>query len=100
MDTKIAPFDAAEHLHSDEDIFQLLLAAFEDGDQMIIRAALEACTRAKGIAIVAEKTGLSEDTLAADLSLDGDPSVATVIQVLNALGYKLTVDHIATPPPQ
>ena len=38
--TRTRPWDAADHLESDEDIVAYLEAAFEDGDPAVIAAAL------------------------------------------------------------
>lgn len=42
------PWDPAEHLHSKDDMIAYLEAAFEDGDALVVAAALDDIARALG----------------------------------------------------
>jgi len=84
-------WDASEHLETDDDMVMYLEAALEDGDPILISAVLGDIARAKGMAQIAEKTGLGRTSLYKALSPEGHPEFATILKVLNALGYKLQV---------
>jgi probable addiction module antidote protein len=82
-------WDAAEHLDSDEAMVLYLEAALEDGDPSLISAVLGDIARAKGMAQIAEKTGLGRTSLYKALSPEGHPDFATILKVINALGIRL-----------
>jgi probable addiction module antidote protein len=86
------PWDAAEHLESDEDIIAYLDAALEDGDPGVIIATLGDIARAQGMTQVAHSTGLGRESLYKALSPSGNPEFATVLKVLDALGFRLHVE--------
>jgi len=88
---KTIPWDTAEHLETPEDIAAYLEAAFEDGDPELIGHALGAVARSKGMTEIARRTGLGRQSLYKALSPDGHPEFATVLNVVRALGLKLTV---------
>jgi probable addiction module antidote protein len=87
-------WDASEHLETEEDMLLYLEAAFEDGDPALISAALGDIARAKGMAQIAEKTGLGRTSLYKALSPEGHPDFATVLKVINALGMKLCATSV------
>ena len=87
--TRTRPWDAADHLGSDEDIVAYLEAAFEDGDPALIAAALGDVARAKGMTKIATDAGLGRESLYKALSANGNPEFATVLKVLRALGVGL-----------
>jgi probable addiction module antidote protein len=91
--TNTRVWDAAEHLKSDDDIAGYLNAAFEDGDPVLIAAALGDIARAKGMTSVARSAGLGRESLYKALSPDGRPELATVMKVVHALGLKLTAAY-------
>lgn len=90
MTVKTHPWDAADHLDSDEAILAYLEAAFEDGDPALIAAAIGDVARARGMTKVARAAGLSREGLYKALGPNGNPELATVIKVMKALGYELT----------
>ena len=59
-------------------------------DAALLAAALGDIARAKGMMGLAKKTGLTREGLYKALSKDGNPSLGTVLKVVNALGMKLT----------
>jgi probable addiction module antidote protein len=91
---KTRVWDAAEHLKSNADIAAYLNAAFEDGDPMLIAAALGDIARAKGMTAVARSAGLGRESLYKALSPAGRPELATIMKVIQALGLKLTAAHV------
>ena len=88
---RTSPWDAADHLESDEDIVAYLEAAFEDGDPALIAAALGDIARARGMTKVAADAGLGRESLYKALSPNGNPEFATVLKVMQALGLVLRV---------
>jgi probable addiction module antidote protein len=83
------PWDAVEHLESDEDMAAYLEAALEEGDPVLVAAALGDIARAKGMALIARETGLGRESLYKALSPEGNPKFATVLKVVRALGLRL-----------
>lgn len=94
---KTRPWDVADHLQDDQDIAAYLDAAFEDGDPQLIAAALGDVARSHGMTRVAAKAGLGRESLYKALSPQGNPEFATVVKVMQALGYRLvrSESHIA-----
>ena len=90
------PWDAAEHLETKEDVVLYLEAAFEDGDPGLIAAALGDVARAKGMTKVAADAGLGRESLYKALSPDGNPELATVLKVMQALGLRLHASATTT----
>lgn len=84
------PWDAADHLRSDEDIAKYLEAAMEEAgdDAAYIAAVLGDIARARGILDLAKATGMTRAGLYRALAADGNPSFATVLKVTRALGIK------------
>jgi len=60
-------------------------------DAALLTAALGDIARARGMMGLAKKTGLTREGLYKALSKDGNPSLGTVLKVINALGMKLAL---------
>jgi probable addiction module antidote protein len=88
---KTTPYDIAEQLRTPEEMAAYLDAWFEEApdDASGIARALGDIARAKGMTQVARDAGLSRESLYRALSVDGNPSFATVLKVARALGVKL-----------
>jgi probable addiction module antidote protein len=89
MPTKTVPWDSSAVLRSDKEIAAYIDAVLEDGDPTLLAHALGVMARAKGMTDLAKEAGLGRESLYKSLSSDGNPSFATVIKVLSALGVKL-----------
>ena len=87
---KTYPYDSADYLDSAEAIAVFLEDIFESEDPTLIAKALGTVARAKGMAEVARKTGLSRESLYKALSAEGNPEFATILKVMKALDMKLT----------
>src|ERR1044071_8800213 len=89
---KFSRYDAADYLKSDEELAAYLSACLEEAgdDAAYIAAALGDVARARGMVQLAKDTGISREGLYKALSHDGNPSLATVLKVVKALGLKLT----------
>lgn len=94
-DVKTRPFDAAEFLNTPDDVALFLDEAFrgarEDNDPGLITQALGAVARSKGMTAIAEQTGRSRESLYRAFSASGNPTLSTLISVLESLGLRLTV---------
>jgi probable addiction module antidote protein len=58
MSTKYAPFEVAEYLDNHEVVAGYLIAAMEDPSRDVFLAAFGDVAKARGIAKIAQKTGL------------------------------------------
>lgn len=64
----------------------------EDGDARAVPIALRTVAEALGgMTALAERTGLSRETLYRTLSKDGNPRLDTLAALLDAFGLRLTV---------
>jgi probable addiction module antidote protein len=81
-----------EKLKDAEFAAEFLNAAGEDDDTKTYLTALRKVVDARGgIALVAEKTDLSRETLYRTLSSSGNPTIKTLSAVLKATGLKFGV---------
>ena len=88
---QFAPFDAADYLDSEEMIAEFLSAALEEPDPQVFLGAMSAVARARGIAKVAEDSGLGRESLYKALSPGAKPRYETIRKLIDAFGVKLTV---------
>ena len=89
----IKPFDAAEYLQSDEDCAAYLQACLEQApdDAAVFSKALGDIARARGMMQLAKDTGLTREGLYKALGEKGNPSFATVMKVMHALGLNIQI---------
>ena len=80
----------AEHLRF---IAAYLEAALEDGDPKRIASVLGDIARAKGMTQIAKATGLNRESLYSALSAEGNPTLATFLKVIHALGIQLAAKY-------
>ena len=84
-----APFRAGDHLHDEREIAAYLEAMFVDGDARAVPVALRTVADALGgMAVLAERTGLSRETLYRTLSGKGNPRLDTLAAILAAFGLR------------
>jgi probable addiction module antidote protein len=88
---KFAPFDASEYLDNEETIAEYLSAALEDPNPEVFLLAVRNVAKARGIAKVAQDSGLGRESLYKALSPGAKPRYETVRKLMDALGLKLTV---------
>lgn len=94
MTLETRPFDPANYLDSDEALAAYMDEAFETGDPAFIADALGVVARARGMAKVARKAGLSRESLYRTLSAEGNPELGTVLRVMRALGLRLSATPV------
>jgi len=89
--TVTSRYDVAEHLRTPEEMAAYPDASIEgaDGDTAFIAKALGDIARASGMSQVACNAGLSRESLYKALSGERNPSLDTVLRVVDALGLKL-----------
>ena len=85
-------YDTVDYLKNDEDMLAYLEAAIEEAgdDATFIAAAIGNVARARGMMQLAKDTGITREGLYKALSAGGNPSLATILKVMTALGLKLT----------
>jgi len=90
---KVAPFDAyaSEYLDDEEGIAQQLTAALEARNPEVFLIAVANVAKARGIAKVAQDSGLGRESLYKALAPGAKPRYETVRKLMDALGVKLTV---------
>jgi probable addiction module antidote protein len=87
-----APFRAADHLRSDAEIAAYIEAMLADGDARAVPIALRTVADALGgMGALADKTGLSRETLYRTLSERGNPRLDTLAAILAVFGLRLSV---------
>jgi probable addiction module antidote protein len=89
--TKTTRYDVAEHLRTPQEMAAYLDAWLDEApdDAAGIVKALGDIARARGMSQIAKDTDLSRESLYRALSGEGNPSFATVLKVVRALGVKL-----------
>ncbi len=90
--TTFSRYDTADYLKTHGDMAAYLAACFEEAsdDPAFIADAIGTVARAHGMMRLAKETGLTREGLYKALSKDGNPSLATILKVIHALGLKLT----------
>ena len=86
---KYSKFDVVDYLDSEEAIAAYLSAVMEENDPELLIAALGDIDRAKGIAKLAEDSGLNRESLYKALRPGSKPRYETISKILAALNVKL-----------
>ena len=88
--TNTSRYDVAEHLRTPEEMSAYLEACLEEsnGDASFVAKALGDIARAKGMTQVAQKAGLSRESLYKALSGERTPGFDTILKVVHALGIE------------
>ena len=99
MSTQVTTWDVTDYLKTEEDQAMYLDACIEeaDDDAALIAKALGDIARARGMTKVASDTGLSRESLYKALSIDGNPSLSTILKVMKSLGLELHASSKKTP---
>ena len=99
MSEEYRKFNAEDYIETEEDVRGLLRAAAEEdtGDGTVIRAVLRHVARTRNMSALARDAGLNRGNLYEALSEDGNPTLATLLKVANALGLRLRLEPLETP---
>lgn len=95
MTLKTKAFDPADYLTTDTAVATYLSEAMETGDAAFIADALGVVARARGMTRVARESGMARESLYRALHKAGNPELATVVRVMNAIGLRLDVKPVA-----
>lgn len=87
----LSDFDAVEYLDSPEMIAAYLRTAFEENDAALIRTALNDVARAKGMTAMAAESKITRQALYKALGPNGNMTLETLLNVLRAMGVRLSV---------
>jgi len=91
------PFRAADHLRNDTNIAGYIEGMLEAGDGRAVPIVLRTVADSLGgMAVLADRTGLSRETLYRTLSDKGNPRLDTLSAILAAFGLKLSVQPSTT----
>ncbi|GBR74775.1 antitoxin [Candidatus Termititenax aidoneus] len=89
---KIKKFDIYEHLKTEKAVQGFLQAAFAENDPDFVVEALGIAAKARKLmSKAAKKAGVTREGLYKSLAKNGAPAFSTVMNVVNSLGYKLTL---------
>jgi probable addiction module antidote protein len=85
--------DLIESLKDIREAAAYLNAAMEEGDRALFLLALRNVAEAQGgMAAVAEKAQLNRENLYRMLSKKGNPEIKSIVNLLNSMGLRLTVE--------
>lgn len=86
-------FRTSDYLKTKRDVVAYLNAALEDGDSAVLLEALRNVAQTRGgMRALAKAAGVSRESLYRTLSRRGNPKIETVLELMRALGLKLTVE--------
>jgi probable addiction module antidote protein len=89
---KVGKFQAADHQKSETAIREFLVAAAMEGSNPdVFLAALGEVAKARGIAALAERSGLGRESLYKTLAPGSKPRYETICKLVGALRVKLTM---------
>ena len=88
---KMKPYDPGLFLDSDAEIAEYLEDAWDENDPAVFLIALRDVAKVKGIASIAEATGLGRESLYKTLNGNTRPRWDTVLRIMRALGVRLKV---------
>jgi probable addiction module antidote protein len=91
MALETIPYDSAAHFGDTEGQAELLRDALASGDAGYIKHALGIVARARGMTQMERDTGIKRQALYRALGEDGNPTLDTLMSIINALRLKLTV---------
>jgi probable addiction module antidote protein len=95
MAAETKAFDAAAYLETEEDVVAYMTEALASSDAAIVAHALGVVARARGMSRIARETGFSRESLYRALSADGNPELATVLRIMEAIGLRLTAESVS-----
>jgi probable addiction module antidote protein len=93
---KTTEWDPAKYINSKEDVLAYLEAALEENDTELLLSVIGDIARSKGMAQIAKELNVARESLYRSLSPEGNPSFSTVMQVLDILGFQLSLKQKAT----
>lgn len=86
---KLPEFDLAQHLKTEEDIAAYITLVIEEGDMSELAHALGVVAKARGMADIAQASGITREALYKSLRPGAHPRFETINRVCAALGVRL-----------
>ncbi|WP_165071327.1 addiction module antidote protein [Desulfovibrio sp. ZJ200] len=86
---KFKPFETADYLDSEEMIAEYLTVAAEDPDPDMLLIAIANVAKARGMAKLAQDSGLGRESLYKALRPGSKPRYETIAKILAALNVKM-----------
>jgi len=83
-------FDPADFIRDADEISLYLNDAFASGDPAVMAAALGTVARARGASEIARTAGISRASLYTSLTAEGNPTLRTIVSLLDQLGVELS----------
>jgi probable addiction module antidote protein len=85
--------DLIEALKDHSEAAAYLSAAIEEGDRAVFLLALRNVVEANGgMAAIAERANLTRESLYRMLSRRGNPEIKSLLSILHAMGFKLSIE--------
>jgi len=94
MALKLKQFDMADYIKTPEDAEVYLQVVLEENDPELFQDALGVVARSKGMQAIARQSKTTRAGLYKALSAAGNPEFATVMRVVEALGYRFAVHRV------
>ncbi|GBR74552.1 antitoxin [Candidatus Termititenax aidoneus] len=89
---KTRTWNILDYLKTEKDVQRYLEVAFAEGNSEYIITALGNAAKARKLmSKAAKKAGVTREGLYKSLAKNGAPAFSTVMNVVNSLGYKLTL---------
>jgi len=88
---KFADYDPAEYIATKDDVLAHLEVAIEENDSEFLLRTIGHIARSKGMAELARDLNLDRAGLYKAFSVGGNPSFMTVMNVLDRLGFGVSI---------
>ncbi len=89
---KAVKYDTGDYLNSPEEVAIYIESVLEEDDPALLLVALRNVADSQGgMAMMAEHSGLSRESLYRTLSKTGNPKISTLMSIMKALGLHLSV---------
>ena len=85
---------ASDYLNNEDEIAQFLTISLEDPNPDVFLRALQEVAKARGMTQLAKDAGINRESLYKALAPGAKPRYDTVLKLVNALGVKLTAQHV------
>ncbi|MDR1382435.1 MAG: putative addiction module antidote protein [Planctomycetaceae bacterium] len=90
---KTKKYDSADYIETKEDVAACLAVALAENDVSFFLETIGMIARSHGMSQIAKELNLARESLYHSLSADGNPSLETVIKVLDILGYQFSIEQ-------
>ncbi|HEX8419452.1 MAG TPA: addiction module antidote protein [Sphingomonas sp.] len=94
MTTTLTRFDPMEHLDTNADHIDLLNDALATRNPRVVINAVAEIARDRGMTKLAQQAGIGRSSLYNALADDGNPTIETIMKVLDALQIELRATGI------